>query len=1030
MNVPQAVDFPDFFAALWGYPPFPWQTRLAEIVCSGKWPSHLDLPTGSGKTACIDIAVFALAVQAALPPARRSVGRRIFFIVNRRVIVDEAHRRAEYIAQTLGKAFAVTSPDSILHKVAAALSTLSPVPAGEVPAPPLDVVQLRGGIRRDNRWARSICQPIVVATTIDQAGSRLLFRGYGLSPGACPIHAALIAYDSLLLLDEAHISRPFAQTVDRVRRYMNVKTDRSEGVAPFDFVRMTATQFVDDLSDSMFGLNDADRRDAILARRLLAPKPARLVVAPGSKGKDAPVKLASALVQEAVRILSEVKPPSLAVMVNRVATARAVAAELEQIHPGCVTLLIGRMRPLDKDNATMDIVAYLKTRVANSSGSNTENINGSAVPRIVVATQCLEVGADLDFAALVTECASLDALRQRFGRLNRAGGDFTPAATIVMREDLIEKSAKKLADRDASGKPLDPIYGNALSRTWNWLHENPTGGSIDFSIAAMDRMVRSLPSEIVTALNAPSEDAPALMPACLDAWVQTSPRPSTDPDPAVFIHGLGRGQPEVMICWRADLHSDDDFDDRVQTLSICPPTVGECLPVALSRFAEWLFERYVDEDQAGDLLSGDDPSFQGYKGNVKPLAKALAWRGQSGSIDIKSRHDLRPGDTIALPVSAGGWSKLGHVPNAPADPSANSMISSTPIELSRMDIAETSFRQRHQREILRLRPELIPNEGDLKALGELLEWAGDPEGTLTIREIREALKEATVHREISASLSERLGNLANEDLGIFQTRYPGGIGICLQNRHPIDSSGVDSMDDDDDSLSATGEARGVTLEEHSNHVVLRAGAAIVALPVGPDIRNALITAARLHDWGKADPRFQALLLSGDAIAAGALEEPLAKSPGFPGSLAERRRARERSELPRGFRHEMLSVQLAAASDEIAELFPDSALRDLLFHLVGSHHGFGRPFAPVVADDHPPETHVPSMNTLRETTLSPEQRLSRPSHHVASGVASRFWSLSRRYGWWGLAYLESILRLADQQASASENRSETKKTSSE
>jgi CRISPR-associated endonuclease/helicase Cas3 len=99
-------------------------------------------------------------------------------------------------------------------------------------------------------------------------------------------------------------------------------------------------------------------------------------------------------------------------------------------------------------------------------------------------------------------------------------------------------------------------------------------------------------------------------------------------------------------------------------------------------------------------------------------------------------------------------------------------------------------------------------------------------------------------------------------------------------------------------------------------------------------------------------------------------------------------------LPAGFRHEMLSTQILEfkAKDLINELVD----RDLLLHLIAAHHGHARPFAPVVIDD-----------------------ATDPSHRLDSGVAERFWTLTREHGWWGLAWLESILRLADQQASAAE-----------
>src|ERR1017187_1337692 len=176
------MTFAEFFYAVWQRYPFPWQTAFAAEVLKGNW-RPIGMPTAAGKTALIDIAVYALANRA--PRA----ARRIFFVVDRRVIVDEAAERAVKLAECLGKASAASE----LGKLAQSLKDLGG-------SRPLGTAVLRGGIPRDNAWADSPLQPAVICSTVDQVGSSLLFRAYGTSEYGRPIRAGLVAYDPLIIL--------------------------------------------------------------------------------------------------------------------------------------------------------------------------------------------------------------------------------------------------------------------------------------------------------------------------------------------------------------------------------------------------------------------------------------------------------------------------------------------------------------------------------------------------------------------------------------------------------------------------------------------------------------------------------------------------------------------------------------------------------------------------------------------------------------------------------------------------------------
>jgi CRISPR-associated endonuclease/helicase Cas3 len=178
------------------------------------------------------------------------------------------------------------------------------------------------------------------------------------------------------------------------------------------------------------------------------------------------------------------------------------------------------------------------------------------------------------------------------------------------------------------------------------------------------------------------------------------------------------------------------------------------------------------------------------------------------------------------------------------------------------------------------------------------------------------------------------------------------------------------------------EGRPQALKEHQSWAADKAMDIAHRLGLTEGYACALRVAARLHDEGKRAQRWQrAFRAERDAKKLGTTE-PLAKT-----------RGPINQQVLGGYRHEFGSLPHAKNDAEFQKLPQD--MQDLVLHLIAAHHGYARPLiATDGCEDAPPSAL--------------EDR--------AREVALRFARLQKRWGPWGLAWWESLLRAADAQAS--------------
>ena len=917
-----AYDFMAFFRDVHGHEPFPWQIRLTEqVLTCGEWPKVIDLPTGSGKTAVLDTAIFTLAARPDISP------RRVVFVIDRRIVVDQVCERAERIKCRLE-----SGSTEILRRVRDILAMLTD-------GDPLGVAALRGGVPIDHEWTHRPDQPWVVVSTVDQFGSRLLFRGYGVSQRMRPVHAGLAGNDCLVILDEVHLSVPFAETLARVDGLKFGELPRR-----FSIVKMSATP--SDKSVERFELGPADMEHEELRRRVEALKEAELVPA---RNEDA----IPSTVLKRVKAIDKTKDGdgvrSVGVVVNRVRTARDTHRAL--LKAGCdAHLITGRMRPLDR----ADALDKIRPIVDPDGARRSEEL------AVVVATQAIEVGADFSFDALITECAAVDSLRQRFGRLDRRGAYFARTGNAAQACIIGPKSVV------ASKKP-DPIYGDSAKSTWEELERRHVEGQIDVGPLSL----RDFPAEATAA----SDRAPLLLKTYMDAWVQTNPEPIVQPSVDWFLHGMEHGRvSDVSIVWR--------WDRSEEALSLVPPRQAEFLQVPIDAARSWLSED--DEVEVADVAlhrSGDENGR-----HAAPGEDWVRWQG----VDKRPEHigtgDIRPGDILIVDPNRGGL-KAGTW-----DPSSGESVE----DLG--DAAQIAYRKRAT---LRLDSRLPHVDSPPLPSDE------DEADTPALERIQEWLDECLVGREEPAGwfveAVDRLRNGFEHTLVEVDEEKSADRYYILTERHsrthkPMVSAAT--MDGSEETNSLTG--AGVTLCRHLDGVGDRAASIAERLGLSAELAEDLCLAGRLHDLGKVDRRFQERLIGGDPVELTMREEePLAKSL---------QGARGRWRYPRGMRHEAASVAMVESNPNVLNSAHD---RDLVLHLIGTHHGWGRPLLPIIEDSEP---HTLSYEF---DGCSMEVSSDLVEGRLALDMTDRFWRLVEEYGYYGLAWLEAILRLADHRQSEQE-----------
>jgi CRISPR-associated endonuclease/helicase Cas3 len=357
------MSFEARFQQLTGNTPYPWQCSLYNSLLDYGVPHRMSLPTGAGKTSVIPVWLCALWHQLELGRAL-TVPRRLYFAVDRRVVVDQS----EIIAKQVRRNAENTRLWALLAE-----RTLS--------ENPLIVSVLRG--QRVLEYDDIVSDPsafAIILCTPDMVFSRLLGGAYGCSSRVASREMGLVGQDAFIILDEAHISEANIKVLDFVSKH-------NHSMKPFWWTTMSATL----RQNADFALSENDL--AAMTAKMDAHKSATVVEIEAKNLVASVLKIIERHNHAWSRLIVYVEKPADA---NRI--YKALRSEYQ-----CL-LLTGTMRGYERSK--LDFTPF-KQGVSDSG------------KHVLIATSAGEVGLDISCEFLITEVAAAERLAQRFGRCNR-----------------------------------------------------------------------------------------------------------------------------------------------------------------------------------------------------------------------------------------------------------------------------------------------------------------------------------------------------------------------------------------------------------------------------------------------------------------------------------------------------------------------------------------------------------------------------------------------------------------------------------